>query len=340
VPAGSVNEYIMTKVSNNLFRYTITGSGQGQNVSTRFLVVGYGWGTVDHSWTVQVTDPQRPYTAICSNLFAVDCQTWGMNVLGADWIDGIWGEGAAYAIWQKTKAYGGYFTSNSPVLRGVGFSDVNNTSNAVCTAEWTFGAILMCRTLARDYWEMGRPDLARSLALDAETMRAGVEELKVAVSNITTVTTSAGSGSRFTFDETWATWGSPAQTNVTTGTGYLYANKRYEIPFGWWANPLPSLASTAWAVMTDRDFDPFILGGRDTNTVERLVPWLKVRSASGGATVEARSLKIGRTYKLQRSADLVTWQDQGTNVATFLTAHAWSNLPSAGSATWTYRLKD
>jgi len=41
----------------------------------------------------------------------------------------------------------------------------------------------------------------------------------------------------------------------------LYANKRYWIPFGWWANPIPSLASTGWAALVDSMYNPFYLGG-------------------------------------------------------------------------------
>jgi len=41
----------------------------------------------------------------------------------------------------------------------------------------------------------------------------------------------------------------------------LYANKRYWIPFGWWSNPIPSLASTSWAALFDNRFNPFYLGG-------------------------------------------------------------------------------
>merc|ERR1711988_88149 len=40
-----------------------------------------------------------------------------------------------------------------------------------------------------------------------------------------------------------------------------YANKRYWIPFGWWANPNPSLASTSWAMLVDKQYNPFFLGG-------------------------------------------------------------------------------
>jgi len=43
-----------------------------------------------------------------------------------------------------------------------------------------------------------------------------------------------------------------------------YSNKRYFIPFGWFANPVPSTASTAWAVFADTNFNPFYLGGNYT----------------------------------------------------------------------------
>ena len=42
---------------------------------------------------------------------------------------------------------------------------------------------------------------------------------------------------------------------------YLYASKRYFIPFGWNANPLPSTCSTSWVIMLQKHFNPFVLGG-------------------------------------------------------------------------------
>jgi hypothetical protein len=43
---------------------------------------------------------------------------------------------------------------------------------------------------------------------------------------------------------------------------YLYASRRYLIPFGWYANPIPSTCSTAWIIMLADDYDPFSYGGR------------------------------------------------------------------------------
>jgi len=41
----------------------------------------------------------------------------------------------------------------------------------------------------------------------------------------------------------------------------LYANKRVWIPFGWFANAMPATASSGWAVMVYKCYNPFILGG-------------------------------------------------------------------------------
>jgi hypothetical protein len=46
------------------------------------------------------------------------------------------------------------------------------------------------------------------------------------------------------------------------GLPWLYASRRYLIPFGWQANPLPSTCATAWALLLDAHYDPFGLGGQ------------------------------------------------------------------------------
>ena len=37
----------------------------------------------------------------------------------------------------------------------------------------------------------------------------------------------------------------------------LYASRRFFIPFGWYANPLPSTCATAWKLMVANRFNPF-----------------------------------------------------------------------------------
>jgi hypothetical protein len=48
---------------------------------------------------------------------------------------------------------------------------------------------------------------------------------------------------------------------VQASKPYLYASRRYRVPFGWYANPIPSTVSTAWIIMLADDFDPFGYGG-------------------------------------------------------------------------------
>ena len=38
-------------------------------------------------------------------------------------------------------------------------------------------------------------------------------------------------------------------------------------PWGWYANPIGATCSTAWAVMHDHDFNPFLLGGGYTSAL-------------------------------------------------------------------------
>jgi hypothetical protein len=158
-----------------------------------------------------------------SELFAVDCQTWAINALGAAWIDKTFGYGTSYRLWKNTKGRGGYFDAKG-ILRGVGFTDGHD----LLSVEWTSGAILAVRHLALYYKGM-EPSWAEELKKDAVTMRVGIDMLKA--------------------------------PQPDGSVAYLYANKRYFIPWGWWANPIPNLASTAWVALIDRGFDPFVLGG-------------------------------------------------------------------------------
>ncbi|MEI8345202.1 MAG: hypothetical protein WCG06_03930, partial [Candidatus Omnitrophota bacterium] len=160
---------------------------------------------------------------IPSEIYAVDCQTWALITLGQPWIDRNFGEGAAYRIWQNVKKHSGYF-DNDGVLRGVGFTD----GHKVLSGEWTCGAILATKLLARSYMDT-RPSLSKELEDDTISMRVGIESLK--------------------------------QNLSESQTSYFYANRRHFMPFGWWANPIPSMISSTWVIMTDKGYDPFILGG-------------------------------------------------------------------------------
>ena len=103
---------------------------------------------------------------------------------------------------------------------------------SVISAEWTFGAITMCRVLAAQYRNLGNTTYADSLQHDADTMTQAVRYLLLDTSR-----------------------------DDQDLNAYFYANRRYDIPFGWWGNRVDSLTSSAWAVMVANNFHPFVLSG-------------------------------------------------------------------------------
>jgi hypothetical protein len=164
---------------------------------------------------------------------AVDCQTWGMTVLGQPRIDKQFGFGTSYNIWQTAKKFAGYYKGQT--LCGVGYTDLTNVThsvpqNDIWSAEWTFGAINMAQTLSGQYAAAGDAQKAESLMQDAQSM----------------------------YNEVTKQW--PSGLQFPDGS-YVYANKRFFIPWGWFSNPVSALCSTAWSVMQERNYDPFHWGG-------------------------------------------------------------------------------
>jgi len=167
---------------------------------------------------------------------AVDCQTWGMTVMGQPRIDKNFGAGFAYKIWQTTKKYAGYYKGEE--LCGVGYTDLSSKNktaipvNTIWSAEWTFGAINMAQVLSKAYADAGNAEYAQDLLTDAQQMYNQVVQL----------------------------W--PAGLRFPDGS-YVYANKRFFIPWGWFSNPISALCSTAWSVLQARNCDPFHWGCGD-----------------------------------------------------------------------------
>eukprot|EP00755_Sulcionema_specki_P032384 Sspe_Gene.19735::Locus_7201_Transcript_2_2_Confidence_0.667_Length_2037::g.19735::m.19735 len=42
---------------------------------------------------------------------------------------------------------------------------------------------------------------------------------------------------------------------------YVYANRRFFIPWGWFSNPIAATCSTAWSVLQDLNYNPFEFWG-------------------------------------------------------------------------------
>lgn len=146
-----------------------------------------------------------------------------MSVLGGTWVDATFGAGTALNVWQQTKKIAGFnFNPSSTYVDGVGYSD--NSQEQVFSGEWTLGAVNLLKNLATAF-----PDQKATLLSEAQFMRDAVEK--------------------------------QLQFASPYGPSLKYASKRYYIPFGWWANPVPSLASTAWAVTEDLNYNMFMLGG-------------------------------------------------------------------------------
>jgi hypothetical protein len=171
--------------------------------------------------------------------FAVDCQTWGLTVMGQAFVDTTYGPSTAYNIWQKTKHMAGYYAPDGS-LGGVGYTtDIAKNTTQIWSAEWTFGAINMCRKLAYEYTLAGETDLAQDLMEDAESMISNLWQQSVRDEN-----------------SRWIGGGLQQPDG-----SFLYANARFFIPWGWYSNPIGATCSTAWGIMSQRNFNPFKIGG-------------------------------------------------------------------------------
>lgn len=160
---------------------------------------------------------------VAQSFFSTDCQSWVLVALGPEWIDTRFGPGTAFKIFNNL-VHVSRLIDSAGRLQGLGFT----SDHAALSVEWTCGAILAARVLA-EYYAQKDPQWAEDLLKKAGQMRAGIEPFKTDV---------------------------PGH-----GTAYLYASHRYFIPFGWWANAIPSTASSAWVIFVDTGFNPFVLGG-------------------------------------------------------------------------------
>lgn len=191
---------------------------------------------------------------------AVDVNTWGVAALGPERIDEWFGFGAAYRSWQKVKTWGAYGVGRT--LWGVGYSDQDGNGKlengeyrqGVLSAEWTAGAINMVRSMRVHYRKVearsnnygNAQKVLAELEQDERAMLEGLRALRL------------DRYAEVPFP------GKPNQYNALMNlktTPYLYASRRHAIPFGWFANPLPSTCSTAWVIMIANQFDPFGIGG-------------------------------------------------------------------------------
>jgi len=96
----------------------------------------------------------------------------------------------------------------------------------------------MCKRLGAEYKKIGN-SVGDEMLADAKSM---IEEMSKDV--------------KIDHDGVWKDGGL-----IQSDGSYLYANSRFFIPWGWYANPIGATSSTGWAVFNDFEYNPFQLGG-------------------------------------------------------------------------------
>lgn len=240
---------------------------------------------------------------------AVDVNTWGVLALGPETVDHWFGAGTANKIWQNVKNQGGYFSQGK--LWGVGFT-LNNRTDKIMSVEWTAGAIRMVDALIA-YYKVQNVDVS-DLKNDLDAMQKGIQMLR------NDRYQSAG------FDNATSL---PRYVTLPPdqGIGYLYASKRWLIPFGWYANTLPSLTANAWIVMNQYTFNPFQFMGKLSG---ENYPTPAQRDISGGGSSSPDKLPVAVSVTFD-SGDLQT-PLSGLALSYSMSADGDNNWVPAGTA--------
>lgn len=269
--------------------HTMLYGGTTENgVATIGLLSFFYNGGFDHtngvfytSGTAATPTSQSDWTPATGGAMAVDVNTWGIAALGAGTIDNWFGAGTALGIWHNVKQKGGYFNPSGKLM-GVGYTLDNASSDKIMSTEWTAGAINTLNMLIKYYSTPNRGATAADLAQlkqDRIDMQAGIENLrndKYLAANFDSAT--------------------PSQNFVTLpaseGVGYLYASKRWLIPFGWYANTLPSLTSNAWIVMNQYSFNPFQYSGKLSGKNYPAPAKINISGGGGGPTILPKAVTV------------------------------------------------
>ncbi len=198
---------------------------------------------------------------------AVDVNTWGVAVLGQPMIDSWYGFGSAYQIWQSVKSWGGFFGPDKS-LWGVGYSDQDNNGSTgdyqkgIISAEWSAGAVNMMRCLITQYTDAAtssaytKEEQSKALEYVADLQKDHDSMFKNLMTLRSDLYPVADAYKEVRPADYTALLPIPQEK-----LAFIYASKRYMIPFGWFANPLPSTTSTSWVVMLHFNFNPFKVGG-------------------------------------------------------------------------------
>jgi hypothetical protein len=241
--------------TNNIIHTMIYGDG----VSTAGILSFFknnAWDPVNHTFYQGgfADQPGQPEWKPTTEPQAVDVNTWTVTVLGQPLIDSWFGAGMANTIWENVKSWGGFFGPDN-TLWGVGYSSQDGNgggkfnSHGILSVEWTVGAINMVKALMSQYGSDSR--VYANLQKDFDSMTTHVMSLR----------TDKYAQNAQAFPQGISSSLNSLVPIPDDKLAFLYASKRYSIPFGWYANPLPSTCSTAWILMQYYNFNPFTLGG-------------------------------------------------------------------------------
>lgn len=189
-----------------------------------------------------------------NKIFATDCQTWAIDVLGPEVINqwarenfkhmpGFVDNKASYDLWQTTKKRAGIFNEKGDLL-ALDFTDFREerSGDAVESGEWTLGGVESTGILT-DYYNLLNPSWGSECKRDGVTQVAHIE--------------------------------STMKVEDKDGAGYLYSDKRAITAHGWIAAGIPSTASTAWMELVLLRLSPFYLPGEKGHKIPALADIVK-----------------------------------------------------------------
>lgn len=190
----------------------------------------------------------QPGTSPGANFTVVSTNLWAISALGVETIDSWFGKGTALKIWQTIRNNGGYFSNGE--LWGLGYSLNNNVGSqpeSIMAAAQTGAAINALNSLI-DFYKGSEIDVT-----DLENDRASLKH------NFSHLRNDLYLDSDFV-DATSREFFIIVPPAI--GQAYLYASKRFPIPFDWNANTLASIDANAWVIMNNFDFNPFQYKGK------------------------------------------------------------------------------
>jgi hypothetical protein len=201
---------------------------------------------VPQAFFLQGTTGRAGAAAGVTDAFATDVQTWGIAVILGDRalekaLAARYGTHFLYDMLKAAVTLGGAYSEDGS-LEGIGFNaQKRGAAEAQISGEWTWGAINAAILLAEFYGEPGRTDPARAAEVLgwARSMIAGVDR------------------------RCSHTYNPQHLRDGRDWVGYLYADRRAWIPWGWFSNACPSQAATTWAFRVNCGFNAFELGGGD-----------------------------------------------------------------------------